>query len=72
MGLKMSTGVMDSAHVMWKAKVLEFALVNDLVVCFIKRESHLVTFNSGTNRTHIDFILYQKSFRKAVKVFAKL
>ena len=48
-------------------RMLEFALVNDLVVCFIKRKSHLVTLNSGTNRTHIDFILYQKSFRKAVK-----
>ena len=51
-------------------KVLEFVLANDLVVgntCFIKRESHLVSFNSGTNRTQIDYILYRKSFRKAVK-----
>ena len=51
-------------------RVLEFAFANDLVVrntCFIKRESHIVTFNSGTNRTQIDYILYRKSFHKAVK-----
>ena len=62
---------MGSTHVMLKAKRgLEFAFANDLVVrntCFIKRESHLVTFNSGTNRTQIDYILYRRGFHKAVK-----
>ena len=50
-------------------RVLEFAVANDLVVGntrFIKRESHLVTYNSGNHRTQIDYILYRKSFIKAV------
>ena len=50
-------------------RILDFALANNLVVgntLFIKRESHLVTFSSGGNRTQIDYVLYRKSFRKLV------
>ena len=41
-------------------RVLDFALANDLVVgntLFIKRESHLVTFSSGGNKTQVDYVL---------------
>ena len=50
-------------------RVLEFAFANDLVVgntCFKKKESHLITYNSGNHRTQIDLILYRKSFHKVV------
>ena len=50
-------------------RLLEFALANDLVVgktCFRKRVSHLVTYSSSNHSTQIDYILYRKSFRKAV------
>ncbi|CAH1263777.1 Hypp2763 [Branchiostoma lanceolatum] len=50
-------------------RLLEFALANDLLVgntLFIKRESHLVTYTSGNHRTQIDYILFRRSFRKAV------
>ena len=50
-------------------RILDFALANNLVVgntLFIKRESHLVTFSSGGNRTQIDYVLYRKSFRRLV------
>ena len=49
--------------------ILEFATANDLLVgntCFIKRDSHLVTYQSGDHRTQIDYVLYPKHFRKAV------
>ena len=48
---------------------MEFALANDLVVgntCFRKRVSHLVTYSSSNHSTQIDYIIYRKSFRKAV------
>ena len=32
----------------------------------MKRESHLVTFSSGGNRTQVDYILYRRNFRKNV------
>ncbi|XP_045174424.2 craniofacial development protein 2-like [Mercenaria mercenaria] len=51
-------------------RVLEFALANDLVIgntCFIKRDSHLITYCSSNHRTQIDYILYRKSFRKSVQ-----
>ena len=47
-------------------RVLDFALANDLVVgntLFIKRESHLVTFSSGGNKTQVDYVLYRRNFR---------
>ena len=50
-------------------RILEFALANDLLVgntLFVKRESHLVTYSSGGNRTQVDYILYRRSFRKNV------
>ena len=51
-------------------RLLEFARANSLLIgntCFIKRDSHLVTYCSGGNSTQIDYILYRKSFRKAVR-----
>jgi len=39
-------------------RILEFATANDLVIgntLFIKRESHLVTFQSAGRKTQIDF-----------------
>ena len=54
---------------MWQERLLEFAMANDLVVgnnCFGKRESLLVIYSSSKHSTHIDYILYRKSFRKAV------
>ena len=50
-------------------RVLDFALANDLVVgntLFIKRDSHLVTFASGGNKTQVDYVLCRKSFRGKV------
>ena len=44
-------------------------MANDLVVgntCFLKRESHLITYSSGGCKSQIDYILYRKSFRKLV------
>ena len=52
-----------------RERVLEFALANDLIVgntCFIKRDSHLITYSSGNHLSQIDYILYRKSFRKMV------
>ena len=50
-------------------RVLEFAFANELVVgntWFKKKPKHLVTYQSGNADTQIDFILYQRSFRKQV------
>ena len=50
-------------------RLLEFARANDLVIGntrFIKRRSHLITYCSGTCKTQIDYILYRKSFCRAV------
>ena len=50
--------------------ILEFAMANNLFVantCFMKRESHLVTYNSGGSKSQIDFILYRKTFTSMVK-----
>ena len=50
-------------------RILEFALANDLIVgntLFCKRQSHLVTYSSGGNKTQVDYILYRKSFRRSV------
>ena len=50
-------------------RLLEFALANDLVVentCFRKRVSNLVTYSSSNHSTQIDYIIFRKSFRKAV------
>ena len=50
-------------------RILEFAFANKLVVgniWFNKKPKHLVTYQSGVAATQIDFILYQRSFRKQV------
>ena len=50
-------------------RLLEFARANNLVIGntrFIKRESHLITYCSGGARTQVDYILYRKSFCRAV------
>ena len=50
-------------------RILEFATANDLVIgntLFIKRESHLVTFQSAGRKTQIDYVLYSRKLRNAV------
>ena len=49
--------------------ILEFATAKNLLVgntWFIKRESQLITYCSGDKRTQVDYVLYRKSFRRAV------
>ena len=49
--------------------ILEFAVANNLLVgntWFIKRESHLITYCSGDDRTQVDYALYRQGFRNAV------
>ena len=51
-------------------RILEFASANNLVVTnsfFVKRESHLITYMSGTAKTQIDYILVRKRDQKLVK-----
>ena len=51
-------------------RILEFAMANNLFVantCFMKRESHLVTYNSDNSKSQIDFFLYRKTFKSMVK-----
>ena len=50
-------------------RVLEFALANDLLVGntqYIKRDSHLITYCSGDNKSQIDYVLYPRSFRRSM------
>ena len=50
--------------------ILDFALAYDLILVnthFIKRESHLITFKSGQNKSQIDFILTRKRNRVLCK-----
>ena len=50
-------------------RILEFALANDLLVGntqFTKRDSHLVTYQSGDVMTQVDYVLYPKNFRRSV------
>ncbi len=50
-------------------RILEFATANDLFIGntrFIKRDSHLVTYQSGDHRAQIDYVLYPVRFHKAV------
>ena len=50
-------------------RLLEFATANNLFIGntrFIKRESHLITYQSGDHRTQIDYVLYPVRFHKAV------
>ena len=51
-------------------RVLEFAVANDFVVgntFFVKRDSHLITYQSGNAKTQIDFILLRKRNLKMAK-----
>jgi hypothetical protein len=48
---------------------LEFAVANDLLIgntLFKKRDSHLVTYSSGSHRTQIDYILFRTRLRSSV------
>ena len=48
-------------------RILEFVLANDLLLgntWFKKRDSHLVTYESGGAATQIDFIMYRKCMRR--------
>ena len=50
-------------------RILEFATANDLLIgntLFIKRESHLVTYQSGAAKTQVDYALYSRKLRNAV------
>ena len=49
---------------------LEFAVANDFVIgntFFVKRDSHLITYQSGNAKTQIDFILLRKRNLKMAK-----
>ena len=51
-------------------RVLEFAVANDFVIgntFFVKRDSHLITYQSGNAKTQIDFILMRKRNLKMAK-----
>ena len=51
-------------------RVLEFAVANVFVVgntFFVKRDSHLITYQSGNAKTQIDFILLRKRNLKMAK-----
>ena len=51
-------------------RVLEFAVANDFVIgntFFVKRDSHLITYQSGNAKTQIDFILLGKRNLKMAK-----
>ena len=51
-------------------RVLEFAVANDFVIgntFFVKRDSHIITYQSGNAKTQIDFILLRKRNLKMAK-----
>ena len=51
-------------------RILEFAVANDFVIgntFFVKRDSHLITYQSGNAKTQIDFILLRKRNLKMAK-----
>ena len=51
-------------------RVLEFAVANNFVIgntFFVKRDSHLITYQSGNAKTQIDFILLRKRNLKMAK-----
>ena len=51
-------------------RVLDFAVANNLVIgntYFVKRDSHLITYQSGNANTQIDFILLRKQHLKMAK-----
>ena len=51
-------------------RILDFAVANDLIIantCFAKRDSHLITYQSGNAKTQIDYVLLRKKHQKMVK-----
>ena len=51
-------------------RILDFAVANDLVIgntFFVKRDNHLITYQSGNAKTQIDFILLRKKYQKLAK-----
>ena len=51
-------------------RILDFAVANELVIgntYFVKRDSHLITYQSGNAKTQIDFILLRKKHQKMVR-----
>ena len=51
-------------------RLLEFAVAHDLVIgntIFKKRDSHLITFQSGDHNTQIDYVLFRRSLRKCIQ-----
>ena len=52
-----------------RERILKFAVANKLVVgnsLFNKRDSHLVTYYSGSHKTEIDYMLFHKNFCKGI------
>ena len=50
-------------------RILDFAVANDLIIantCFAKRDSHLITYQSGNAKTQIDYVLLRKKHQKMV------
>ena len=51
-------------------RILDFAVANDFVIgntFFVKRDSHLITYQSGPCKTQIDFILLKSKHLRMVK-----
>ena len=50
-------------------RILEFAVANNLIIGntrFIKRDSHLITYESGGNKSQIDYVLFPRKLQRFV------
>ena len=50
-------------------RILEFAVANNLIIGntrFIKRDSHLITYESGGNKSQIDYVLFPRKLHRFV------
>ena len=68
--MKVFMEVLGMVNIMQMVIVLEFAVANDFVIgntFFVKRDSHLMTYQSGNAKTQIDFILLRKRNLKMAK-----
>ena len=68
--MKVFMEVLGMANVMQMVIVLEFVVANYFVIgntFFVKRDSHLITYQSGNAKTQIDFILLRKRNLKMAK-----
>ena len=68
--MKVFMEVLGMANVMQMVIVLGFAVANDFVIgntFFVKRDSCLITYQSGNAKTQIDFILLRKRNLKMAK-----